>query len=107
MHSLYIQHDAICAFPSEEFYRGRLNTDQSVLNRPDNENLDSFWPQGNATPIMFVNVVGDEGFSNEGSSYKVGIDSKFNIKDAKLAVRKHEVGDCCCWKYFYLKSRFG
>ena len=47
------------------------------------------WPQGNAFPIMFVDVVGDEGLSNLESNHgetKVGVDSKFNIGDAKLVV---------------------
>ena len=85
----FTQHEAICAFPSKEFYGNILETDESVRTRPDTASLDSFWPQGNAFPIMFVDVVGDEGLSNLGSNHgetKVGVDSKFNIGEAKLVV---------------------
>ena len=48
---ILIQHKEICSFPSQEFYNDELITDRSVLNRPDQENLRTFWPRGN--PIMF------------------------------------------------------
>ena len=60
----------------------------SVKNRKDNEDLESFWPRGNKYPIMFVDVVGQEG-QDIGSSKreaKVGVDSKYNEKEANLVV---------------------
>ena len=70
------------------FYHNALITDDSVLNREDNENLESFWPGGNECPIMFVDVVGEEG-QDMGSSEreaKIGVESKHNEKEAKLVV---------------------
>ncbi len=67
-----------------------METDISVLKRPDNGNLEDFWPRGNACPIMFVDVVGEEGLGNTGigeRGTKVGVESKCNIKEAKLVVR--------------------
>ncbi len=83
------QHKAICAFPSKEFYDDGLKTAPSVKNRPDNKNLENFWPRGNEYPIMFVDVVGEEGKNIENSKReaKVGVDSKYNEKEAKLVVR--------------------
>ena len=62
-----------------------------MLNREDNENLEDFWPKGNKCPIMFVDVVGEEG-QDIGSSKreaKVGVDSKYNGKEVKLVVREN------------------
>ena len=73
------------------FYNGELETDISVKNRRNNENLKKFWPQGNRHPIMFVDVVGEEGGDKIASSkadVKVGTNSKFNVKEAELVVRK-------------------
>lgn len=54
----------------------------------DNENLESFWPRGNSTPIMFVDVVGEEGqdISSSNREAKVGVDSKYNETEADLVV---------------------
>ena len=80
-----IQHKSICAFPSKEFYDGKLKTDDSVLNRPDYKLLESFWPKGNGYPIMFVDVEGQE---SQVKSTKIGVDSTYyNVKEAKLLVR--------------------
>ena len=71
------------------FYNGELETDISVKNRRNNENLEKFWPQGNRQPIMFVDVVGEEGLDKIASSkaeIKVGVDSKFNLEEAQLVV---------------------
>ena len=60
-----------------------------MKRRPDDPNLNSFWPVGNATPIMFVDIVGEEG-QDIGSSKRetrVGVDSKYNVKEAELVVR--------------------
>lgn len=66
-----------------------LKTDQSVLDREDNEDLENFWPRGNEFPIMFVDVVGEEGQDIDSSKReaKVGVDSKYNLKEAELVVR--------------------
>lgn len=59
-------------------------------------NLEEFWPRGNDLPIMFVDVVGEEGLnkigSNKGKS-KVGMDSKYNMKEAELVVS--DIAHCC------------
>ena len=73
------------------FYDNKLETDLSVKNRPKNKKLEKFWPKENrhGYPIMFVNVVGEEGLDKIASSkteVKVGVDSKFNIKEAELVV---------------------
>ena len=60
-----------------------------MKNRQDYENLVNFWPRGNKYPIMFVDVVGEEGKDIESGEReaKVGVDSKYNGKEAKLVVR--------------------
>ena len=71
------------------FYDGELETDISVKNRRNNEHLETFWPKGNRHPIMFVDVIGEEGLDKIASSkadVKVGVDSKFNLKEAELVV---------------------
>ena len=84
-----MQHRAICSFPSEQFYNSDLRTAQSVLDRKDDPNLASFWPIGNGAPIMFVDVVGAEGQDIAGTKRetRVGVDSKYNLTEAKLVVR--------------------
>lgn len=85
----HTQHEAICKFPSEEFYNSKLTTDRSVVNRPPKDCLETFWPQGNDLPIMFVDVVGKEELDKIGSSKgeaKVGMDSKYNLVEAELVV---------------------
>ena len=62
-----------------------------MLERPANEQLDTFWRtcKRNTTPIMFVDLVGEEGRDKTGSSKtdtKVGVDSKYNMKEAELVV---------------------
>ena len=90
-----MQHEAICDFPSEEFYEGKLITDESVKRRPSNGAMEDFWPRGNEFPIMFVDVVGDEEIGNaETSETKVGEDSKCNAKEAKLVVCKLAIIMC-------------
>lgn len=87
------QHEAICAFPSEKFYDGELETAPSVKDRVNPETkLVGFWPQGPNLPIVFCNVVGEEGQSETGrqGQKKVGIDSKFNRTEAKKVVSYFE-----------------
>ena len=59
--------------------------------RQPNERLDTFWRtnKGNTTPIMFVDVVGEEGQDIAGTKRetRVGVDSKYNLTEAKLVVR--------------------
>ena len=58
--------------------------------------MESFWPQGNKFPIMFVDVVGSVELGNAGRSAtktKVGKDSKHNTDEAKLAV-SHAYVNC-------------
>ena len=71
------------------FYDGKLETHISVKNRQNNEHLETFWPKPNRHPIMFVDVIGEEGLDKIASSkadVKVGVDSKFNLKEAELVV---------------------
>ena len=69
-----------------------METDVSVKRRNNPEGrLKKFWPgpKGEKCPIMFVNVVGEEGQHPTGSKdANVGIDSKFNEREAKKAVSK-------------------
>lgn len=76
------------------FYCGLLETDASVKNRPKDKNLEKFWTncKGNEHPIMFVDVVGEEGLDKIAScktEVKVGVDSKFNLIEAKLVVNNY------------------
>lgn len=86
----HFQHEAICKFPSNEFYDEKLETDRSVKERVCRETKLRFWPgpEGAECPILFVNVVGEEGQSETGrqGEKKVGIDSKSNLKEAKKVV---------------------
>ena len=86
-----LQHKAICAFPSEHFYDNQLETANSVINRKNHETRLEFWPRGRHCPIVFVDVVGNEGGSTVGSKgdTKVGVDSKFNITEAEKVVRMY------------------
>jgi len=45
------------AFPSEQFYDGRLVIGRPEQAAPSELNI---WPSGGDKPIAFVNVVGDE-----------------------------------------------
>ena len=84
------QHEALCRFPSKEFYGRRLRTDSSVMYRRDKEALLSrFWPKGKEKPFVFCDVVGQEGESHTGQKgmARVGLGSKYNEKEAKKIVR--------------------
>ena len=50
--------------------------------------LDKFWPRGADLPILFCDVVGEEGRSETGrqGERKVGIESKSNRKEAEKVV---------------------
>ncbi|XP_065918858.1 uncharacterized protein [Dysidea avara] len=71
-------HDAICKFPSEQFYDGQLITDQSVSQQFCS--LEGFWPNGPNCPIAFCDVEGKE---EDGSiDHKVYRESKRNRIEA-------------------------
>ncbi|XP_065917902.1 3'-5' exoribonuclease HELZ2-like isoform X2 [Dysidea avara] len=76
----YRMHEAICEFPSEEFYDGRLITHPSVSRRFCS--LEGFWPNDNKNcPIAFCDVEGKE---EDGSSHhKVHQESKSNRTEAE------------------------
>ena len=52
------QHEAICEFPSKEFYDEKLKTDSSVAQQF--YALEGFWPNGPNCPIAFCDVEGKE-----------------------------------------------
>ncbi|MGH0156998.1 UNVERIFIED_CONTAM: hypothetical protein FKN15_032931 [Acipenser sinensis] len=76
----YRMHEEICAFPSMEFYKGRLKTD---VIRPTSV-LHAEWKR--CTPILFGHVVGEE-VSLVVSSEKGNENSKANLEEAEMAVR--------------------
>ena len=51
--------------------------------------LSQFWPQGKHKPFVFCDVVGQEGESHTGQKgmARVGLESKYNEKEAKKIVR--------------------
>lgn len=85
MHLLHMQHPRICEFPSKTFYGGKLKTDESVVRRRNRLNLGNFWPQGEEYPMVFCQVVGEEGNGHIGST-RVEAQSKFNCIEAKKIV---------------------
>lgn len=93
-----MQHEAICEFPSKEFYEGRLQTDVSVMRRGDVLKLNTFWPQGERCPMVFCQVAGEEDGGHIGRS-KVDSQSKFNKTEAEKIVSKHTpvyINHCMC-----------
>ena len=84
-----IQHPALCRFPSEAFYEGRLKTDASVRTRPTTA-LGGFWPQGEQRPMVFCDMAGREEQVHTGmkGTTKVGMESKYNTEEAKKIVSK-------------------
>lgn len=51
------QHHSIAAFPSEQFYDGKL---EPGLAKQYTASSLSCWPSGGQEPIAFVNVIGTE-----------------------------------------------
>ena len=90
----YLQHEAICQFPSDHFYGGRLKADESLSKRRiPGRSMEQFWPQGLKSPIVFCNVVGVEVVGVEGEVYfdktdkgKVDPHSKYNKQEAEKVV---------------------
>ena len=81
---LFLQHPAICEFPSKAFYNGRLKTDPSVMRRQSGLNLTHFWPKRDS-PIVFCQVEGEEETGHIGSRGSSS-QSKFNMTEAKKIV---------------------
>ncbi|CAI8047999.1 Helicase with zinc finger domain 2 [Geodia barretti] len=81
---LFLQHPAICEFPSKAFYNGRLKTDPSVMRRQSGLNLTHFWPKHDS-PIVFCQVEGEEETGHIGSRGSSS-QSKFNMTEAKKIV---------------------
>ncbi len=52
-----LQHEAIAAFPSKQFYDDRL---EAGLPEQSSASPLSIWPSGSGSPIAFVHVVGVE-----------------------------------------------
>ena len=84
----FLQHKAICEFPSKAFYGGKLKTDQSVERRHSGLSLGGFWLRGEELPIVFCQVEGEEETGHIGSrgNSKVNSQSKFNTTEAKKIV---------------------
>ena len=87
-----LQHDAICQFPSEEFYGGNLETDESVhegyrMFLQKNRFLNSdFWMAGPNRPIMFCDVEGKESTEKK-ADRNIALQSKSNKMEADCMVR--------------------
>ncbi|KAM4032193.1 3'-5' exoribonuclease HELZ2 isoform 1-T2 [Anomaloglossus baeobatrachus] len=77
----YRMHSDICAFPSQEFYNGRLRTSSSLNLQPS-----LFYHQNYCCPLLFGKVDGQEQ-SLIVTSEEGNINSKANIKEAEQAVR--------------------
>ena len=96
----YLQHERICEFPSNHFYDDKLQADKSVKQRPTEPALQGFWPRGVKWPIVFCDVVGEEGerSSVAGDGHRQGKTdphSKCNHKEAEKAV-SHYTRSCSC-----------
>ncbi|XP_070570215.1 3'-5' exoribonuclease HELZ2-like [Ptychodera flava] len=79
----YRMHPGICGFPSEQFYGGRLETDQSVLRRPPGLVI---WPGGQEKPVVFCHIVGTEERQTVSTS-EGGEQSKSNLEEVEEVVR--------------------
>lgn len=84
-----VQHPSICEFPSNEFYEGKLTTDEQVAKKRKIEvaSLQDFWPQ-REKPFVFCDIIGTEKEVHTGQKGKVrvGLESKFNEKEARQIV---------------------
>ncbi|KAM4692013.1 LOW QUALITY PROTEIN: 3'-5' exoribonuclease HELZ2 [Rhinophrynus dorsalis] len=78
----YRMHIEICAFPSQEFYDGRLHTSEQLRLQPS---LFSH-PRSPCCPVVFGEVDGEEQSLNV-TSEEGNINSKANLKEAEQAVR--------------------
>ena len=91
-----MQHQAICKFPSKEFYDERLKTDICVKRRGDVLKLGRFWPQGESCPMVFCQVVGEEDDGHVGLKGRAKVDSqsKFNKREAEKIVSIYSLRKC-------------
>ena len=65
-------------------------TDNSVKYRKNREaRLRGFWPQRRSRPFAFCDVVGREAETHTGQKEmsRVGLESKYNVKEAQKIVR--------------------
>ena len=90
------QHEAICEFPSNTFYDGKLQTDEVVKKRKPNPI--TFWPamvsQEKDIPIVFCHVEGQEE-STRIASPESNQESKWNQKEVlKTVCTLHVITDC-------------
>ncbi len=85
----FLQHPAICEFPSCHFYDGKLKTSDAVSTERKGEVLQkrgqSFWPNPDRGPIMLCHVEGSEK-SLTVSGPEGNERSKSNAAEAELAV---------------------
>ncbi|XP_078692797.1 3'-5' exoribonuclease HELZ2-like [Branchiostoma floridae x Branchiostoma belcheri] len=93
----YRMHEAICSFPSREFYENKLRTHQSVTARPRHPTLDGLWPGGAGRPTAFCHVVGREEVQTvataEGNqmSRSNDMEADMAVKMAISLVREHKI----------------
>ena len=85
-----LQHKAICEFPSKEFYKDQLQTDDRVRIERERQagELESIWPGGSRKPFGFCDVIGKESEVPSGwkETTKVGHESKYNKEEARQRV---------------------
>ena len=85
-----LQHQEICEFPSQQFYKGYLVADESLKTRTvPGKSMDKFWPHGKDRPIVFCNIVGEEEESKDYRNVdgaRVDSHSKHNLMEAEKAV---------------------
>lgn len=65
-------------------------TDDSVRFRRNHEaHLHDFWPNTRKRPFVFCDIIGSEVESHTGQkgTARVGLESKYNVKEAKKIVR--------------------
>jgi superfamily I DNA and/or RNA helicase len=77
-----IQHEAIAAFPSAQFYNGQLT---SGKEEQSTNSVLKFWPNGRSKPIAFVHIVGCEQALSMSTS-DAGEQSKYNLSEVDLVV---------------------
>ncbi|XP_022079225.1 LOW QUALITY PROTEIN: helicase with zinc finger domain 2-like [Acanthaster planci] len=56
----YRMHEAICEFPSQAFYEGKLETADIVKQRIPDQQVQDIWPGSRAYPVVFCHLYGKE-----------------------------------------------
>ena len=88
---VFLQHETICAFPSEHFYDGKLKTKSEA-----NDSVKKFWSQcwsslERRQPVLqrkcFIHVFGREEVNPVAESGRGGEESKYNEQEVNMAVR--------------------